>query len=549
MCAERYRGSETSVFWIYASTADRMRNGSRDVAEQIGLTGWNDPDTDILKLLQQWFQSPESGRWLLIYDNVDDIDLMYPEGGSGLAAYFPQSCHGSVLITTRNRQVGVKFADAKNTLRLAALTTAESIALITAKLGDDDLEFPSRRRLAETLEGIPLALVQACAFIQENESTTVDRYLAMYEASDANKVQLLDQYFEDGTRDSDLKNPIATTWIVTFDYLRSHRPLAADVLCLMSMFEARAIPEALISSTAEGKPPSTIDAERALSTLQAYSLIHSRDVKAEPPDSPVRVYDLHRLVQLTTRNWLAKCARCEFWVAEAMDMLSLKYDELKDADYDTNWRTKSTYLPHALTLLASPQLMLLDDGVSVPSVFNGQILKGDHAAKGHICASCTSNILTEMLSRNRSWVQKLRLTRKAVAITSAVFGPDHIITLDHRWSEARASWRLEESMRSDLAFRSVLAGCIATLGPKHEKTLRTGRFLAETLNDQGTLDEAEQILQGVIQSSSQSYGETHPLTLEAIQSLSTNLVLQGRREEAMAMNSRISNLTNDVTCM
>ena len=523
-----------------------MRNGTRDVAKEIGLAGCDDPSSDVLELLRQWLSNEESGKWLLIYDNVDDIDLMYPERQIGLATYFPQSRHGSILITTRNRQVGIKFAAAKNTLRLEALTIDESIALMAAKLRNNDSELSSRKRLAETLEGIPLAIVQASAFIQENESTSVDGYIALYEASDADKILLLSRDFEDHARDTELQNPVAATWAVTFEYLKEHRPLAADTLCMMSIFDPRLIPEAFISAIAQGEPAMATNLELTISTLQAYSLVTSRDVHSVPPGNRGRSFDLHRLVRLATRNWLTETSTYDYWVAEAIDMMSSRYDELKMADYDTKWKVKSNYLPHALALIASPQLQLRDDDIPVTRLFDGQAIENDHAVKGHICPSCTANILTEMLSRNRSWVQKLRMTRKAVAIMSHVFGPGHVLTLNHRWDEARAAWRLEETVGSDVAFRSVLQGYTSTLGPYHMKTLRTGRFLAETLNDQGSLNEAEQVLLQNIAACKQEYGERHQLTLEAMQSLSTTLGLQGRHEEAVSMNMRIQSLTESL---
>ena len=545
-CAKQYKASDISVFWIYAGSADRMRNRSRHIAKEVGLPGCDDVNTDTLQLLQEWLQSEESGKWLLIYDNMDDFDLMYPEGHNGLSKYFPKSIHGSILMTTRNRQVGTRFAQAKNALRLAALTNTESMALIEAKLGDNTSDSPSRKRLAETLEGIPLALVQACSFIQENESITIGRYLALYEASDKDKVWFLSQNFEDDTRDPDLKNPIATTWTMTFEYLKEHRPLAANTLCMMSIFDPRAIPETFISETAQGDPADAKNVDLALSTLQAYSLISARDSSTASPGSRGRSFDLHRLVWLSTRNWLTMSAGYDYWVAEAIDMMSTKYDEIKEADYDRNWNAKSSYLPHAFALVSSPQLQLLNDDVTMPKVFKDQALQGDHAVKGRVCPSCTANILTEMLSRNKSWLQKLRLIRKAVAITSYALGPSHVLTLHHRWNEARASWRLEEGERSDLAFRSVLEGYASTLGPNHVDTLRTKRFLAETLNDQGKFDESENILRQVIGASSKEYGERHQLTIQAMQSLSTCLGLQGRNEEATALNLRISNLSNDL---
>ncbi|KAL8801772.1 MAG: hypothetical protein Q9182_004244 [Xanthomendoza sp. 2 TL-2023] len=247
---EQYKDSNTSVFWIHAGTAERMRSGSRDIAEEVGVQGSDDSSTDILVKLKQWLESQRSGRWLLIYDNVDDIDLMYDEHGSGLATHFPRSNHGSIILTTRNRQIGVKFAK-KNLITLSDLTQAQSIGLMATRLGDETTESrPALSKLAEALGGIPLALVQATSFMEENHLIP-ERYLKLYETNGSNKIDLLNQDFEDDTRDPELKNPIATTWIVTFEHLKNHRPLAADILCLLSMFDAQAVPESLIWKTAK----------------------------------------------------------------------------------------------------------------------------------------------------------------------------------------------------------------------------------------------------------------------------------------------------------
>lgn len=90
---------------------------------------------------------------------------------------------------------------------------------MTTRLGEGDSEVPKLEELAEALEGIPLTMIQASSFIQENEATTIKRYLELYEASDTEKIQLLNQDFEDDTRDPEQKNPIASTWIVTFEYM------------------------------------------------------------------------------------------------------------------------------------------------------------------------------------------------------------------------------------------------------------------------------------------------------------------------------------------
>ena len=527
-----------------------MKNESRRIAKEIGIPGYDDPEANPLKILKEWFEGDNSGLWLLVYDNVDDIDLMYDTKCGRLSDYFPVSERGSILITSRNWQVGINFRAGpavENVIRVTALDYTESLALMAAILGEDDLpETSKRRNLADELGGIPLAIVQAASFIQENEST-VGRYLEMYEASDEEKVQLLSEKFEDGTRDAELKNLIATSWMVTYEYMKEHRPLAADTLCMMSMFNTQAIPEAFISKTAQGAPARASNMEKALGTLKAYSLISDSNAHDDSRSKGSgRSFDLHRLVRLSTRNWLTLGSTYDHWLAEAIDTLSMKYDKLERVDFATNWKAKSAYLPHALALISSPQLSLQDEVISIPTAFRGQTIVSGHTTKGEICPSCTANILTEMLSSDKSLLQRLNVARKAIRISSHTFGLAHLQTLHHRSVEAQALWHLEESAEAERTFRDILQGYTLELGPGHRHTVRTKRFLAETLNDQGKYEEAEQHLLRLLEICKQEYGDQHVFTIEAMQTMSTSLVLQGLINEAVDLNSKISRLPHNV---
>lgn len=120
---------------------------------------------------------------------------------------FPQSDCGSILITTRDRQVGIKFATPKNVVRVSPMTDSESNALLSARLEENRLELQDGVKLSRALEEIPHALAQEISFISANEDT-VAHYLELYNASDANKINLLSMEFEDDIRDSEVKNPV-----------------------------------------------------------------------------------------------------------------------------------------------------------------------------------------------------------------------------------------------------------------------------------------------------------------------------------------------------
>ena len=90
-----------------------------------------------------------------------------------------------------------------------------------------------------------------------------------------------------------MKNPLATTWLVSFVRIQRRNPLAADYLCFMSCVNLKDIPQSLLKPGQSRKKETD-----AIGTLNAYSFVSRR-----PADQAL---DLHRLVNLATRNWLRK---------------------------------------------------------------------------------------------------------------------------------------------------------------------------------------------------------------------------------------------------
>ena len=78
--AYKWKNDEAvSVSWIHASTAPRIEKGYLDIAKEVNIVGWDsrDPRFDKTLLVKSWLEGNASGRWILILDNADDIDLLY----------------------------------------------------------------------------------------------------------------------------------------------------------------------------------------------------------------------------------------------------------------------------------------------------------------------------------------------------------------------------------------------------------------------------------------------------------------------------------------
>jgi len=148
------------------------------------------------------------------------------------------------------------------------------------------------RALLRELTYLPLAIVQAAAYINKNEATLAD-YLLILANQEEEVIELLSKDFEDDWRYYSVKNPVAITWLISFEQIWYRDHLAADYLSFMACIDLKDTPQSLLPLG-----PSSKKELEAIGTLNAYSFISKRPIEL--------ALDLHRLVHLATRNWLRK---------------------------------------------------------------------------------------------------------------------------------------------------------------------------------------------------------------------------------------------------
>lgn len=178
--------------------------------------------------------------------------------------------------------------------------------------------------LLDVLADLPLAIKQASAYIAKTSISTA-KYLALQQAGDKNSIALLSRDFEDRGRYKTTENPITATWLISFEHITRDAPLAAQYLKFMCFLAEKDIPVGLLPSVETGEdwqadegispeveglvwgktpypvtplPPGDDDCQGigAIGVLKAYAFVTERK-------SPGHV-DIHRLVQLATRNWI-----------------------------------------------------------------------------------------------------------------------------------------------------------------------------------------------------------------------------------------------------
>ncbi|KAF6517107.1 hypothetical protein HZS61_002668 [Fusarium oxysporum f. sp. conglutinans] len=173
--AYRLRDTDNScsVFWVPAVDATTFENAYRDIGQQLGVAGLDDDKADIKALVQAAMNDEDAGRWLLIIDNADDPELMF--GLGGLARYLPCSMKGSILFTTRTREVMERLdVHSAGVIKAAKMSQEEAREMMRTRLTETHMQdTASTDGLLDFLDHLPLAIRQASAYMHKTGISTV----------------------------------------------------------------------------------------------------------------------------------------------------------------------------------------------------------------------------------------------------------------------------------------------------------------------------------------------------------------------------------------
>ncbi|GFF73934.1 hypothetical protein IFM53868_01196 [Aspergillus udagawae] len=488
-CIQNLRLKQNKTETSFAAVVDeytirtiRQQSAARHRTWTLRIPGWEEEKADVKRLVQGHLSKDDAGQWLVVFDNADDIDMWIAKAGSkqeseegsrGLVDYLPSSDQGSIIFTTRDRKTAAKLAR-QNVMEIPEMDEKAATQLLQKYLINPDLvnnRHDTAVLLAE-LTNLPLAIAQAAAYINEN-GITLGCYLSLLAEQEEEVIALLSEEFEDDGRYRNVKNPVATTWLISFEQIQQRNPLAAQYLSFMSCIDPKEIPQSLL-------PPGTSRKEEmdAIGTLNAYSFVSRR------PADPV--LDLHRLVHLATRNWLQKERKLAQWTERVIVRLEEVFPDHNHKNRSV-WRR---YLPHARYAL---QANLVDKDWTC---------RMDLIWRYGLC-----------LDQDGQWDEAEVAFTQVLETRKRVRGPDHPATLasmsklaatycnQGRWNEAEklAVQVLETSKR--------------VLGAEHPNTLARIASLVSIYWNRGRLNEAEKLAMQVIEIREAVLGAEHPDTL------------------------------------
>jgi hypothetical protein len=65
------------VFWVHASTSSRFQEAYKIIARKLGILGIESLNANIFHIICDWLSDEKYGSWLMVLDNVDDMETFF----------------------------------------------------------------------------------------------------------------------------------------------------------------------------------------------------------------------------------------------------------------------------------------------------------------------------------------------------------------------------------------------------------------------------------------------------------------------------------------
>ncbi|KAJ5335777.1 uncharacterized protein N7506_005713 [Penicillium brevicompactum] len=489
-------------------------------------------DTDVeqqARHMLRWLALDGNSRWLIIFDNVDHDTSFHGADSDdyNIEKFFPNADHGSILITSRLQRLSdlgepfsVQRLDSESSIELllqssGLLTrnTTRNFDRNPGRIAADEiilqimLTYVDTLSLANRLDGLPLAIVIAGAFMRET-GTSITEYLQYYQKS-WSELQLQSnpgrQYHQGN---------ILQTWMISYLAIQKRDPSAADLLLLLARFDNRDIwyelvkcarhssniPDWLNKATSSG-----LAFKAGVKSLIGFSLLDSRQQEGS--------YTMHPVVQ----DW------CHYIANESKDVDQIQLNELAvisvgysvpSADTRDYSKPQQRLLPHANYVR---HLDCLDDSIELWGAFH--------------CLGA--------LYFNQSKLKEAEETyQRALVGYEKTLSLDHTSTLNTVNNLGNLYFVQGKLKEAEEMYQRALVGYEKTLGLDHTSTLNTVNNFGLLYSDQGKLNEAEELYQRVLAGKEKALGSDRTSTLNTVDNFGTLYSDQGKLNEAEEMYQR-----------
>ncbi len=506
--AYRYRSDYHYTFWVKADTHETLTSDFTTIAGHLNLREKDAQDqTLIVRAVKCWLEA--NSNWLLIFDNADDLKMVYD--------YLPAGEKGHILLTTRAYSMGgiakrveIEKMDSEQGA-LFLLRRAGIIQQDAPPSGASKADYSKAKEVSEAMDGLPLALDQAGAFIEETVCSLAD-YLAIYQKQ---RAELLKQR---GGIASSHPEPIATTWSLSFEKVEQANPAAAELLRFFAFLHPDAIPEEIITggasqlvSTLLPVAEDPIQFNRAIGELLKYSFVR-RDPKT-------KTLAVHRLVQAVLKDGMSENQQRQ-WAEHAVLAVNLAFPNPGDF---TLWDLCERCLPHAQTCAF---------------FINQWEITSEEAAQ-------LLNDTGRYLDNRARYTEAEPIYQRAIAIGEKVFGTEHPTVATYLNNLALLYHTQSKYTEAEPLFLRAIAIGEKSWGAEHDIVADFLNNLVLLYRAQGKKAEAESLYQRAIAIGEKSWEAEHPDIGTWYGNLAALYENQGRYKANVAI--RLNNLACSYT--
>jgi tetratricopeptide (TPR) repeat protein len=540
--AYRHRDQYRAVLWSRADSRDALVSGFTALASLLDLPEKDERDANVAaEAVRRWLER-QTG-WLLILDNVEDL-------ASVVRPFLPASGTGHVLITTRLQATGAIAQSVeleKMELEEGALFLLRRAKVIAA---DAPLEAASEadrkpaREITGEVAGLPLALDQAAAYIEETPSTPA-KYLKLYRIEGAALRDRRGKLAPD--------HPSVTiTFSLAFAQVEKANPAAADLIRACAFLAPDAIPEEIFTQGGRelGEPlaqaaGNSLTWDATVEAAGRFRLIH-RNVAKD-------TIDIHRLVQEVLKDGMDPTTR-RVWAERVVQALNKVFPYVEFQ----SWPQCERLIPHAIVACRLVEefgfgsvvaARLLNQGgvylygraryTEAEPLFQRALAIYEKALGPDRPNTATSlNNLAMLYYDQGRYGEAEPLHQRVLAIREKALGPDHAdfaASLNNLALLYIDEGRHEEA---ESLFRRALAILEKALGPDHPNTATSLNNLAGLYRRQGRYGEAEPLHQRALAIREKALGPDHPDTAQSLNNLALLYDSQGRYGEAEPLYQR-----------
>ena len=488
-----HRQDFDGVFWIASETVEDLQEGLAAIADELKLLEAPSASRqEALEKIHDWFQTRTG--WLLVLDNADDLHT--------LAAHFPRHHTGSLLLTTRGRNTTLWAAP----IEITKFDRTDGALLILRRAGllplDQGLEEApasvrqAAERLSDELDGLPLALDQAGAYLAETQ-ISVGEYLQKYRESG---LDLLDRQ----------PDPTHSPVVVTFELAISqvtrrgrYGQAAVELLSLCAFLAPDSIPETIVAAypfpqdaAAEPRPdPEYYAHVRAV--VCGYSLLRR--------DAVANTLTIHRLVQRVISETLSDTDR-RLWRERVVQTVA---DATPDFEFE-DWSLCDQLLPHWR--------------ICAEYIKDNRI---ESAAAAYLLHQAGRYVRARAL-----YAEAEPLLTRSLEIARRVYGENHRITADYLDHLACLYRELDRADEAQALHEQAVAISEVVSGLDHGDTAGKLHNLALLYADQQNYASAEACFTRALAIRERELSPDHPGVAMTLTQLGGVYRGQGRSEEA-----------------